>query len=82
MIYIFFQGTQSAWNKFIKSAVKAAAFFIGMAVGAKSEIPKVGQAMTNILKSITGGRVLFFYRFLRKSAEIIGYLVLFETVSY
>ena len=29
-----------------------------MAVGAKTKNPKVGQATTNILKSIPGGRVL------------------------
>ena len=53
-----FKGTQTAWNKFLKPAVNVAAPFIGMAVGAKTKNPKVAAATTNILKSISGGRVL------------------------
>ena len=54
----FFRGTQSAWNKFSKPAVNVAVPFIGMAVSAKTKNPKVGQATTNILKSISGGKNL------------------------
>ena len=53
-----FKGTQTAWNKFIKPALNATAPFIGMAVTAKTKNPKVGQATTNILKSISGGKIL------------------------
>ena len=53
-----FRGTQTAWKKFRKSAVNKAAPFIGMAVSAKTKNPKVGQATTNILKSISGGKIL------------------------
>ena len=53
-----FKGTQTAWNKILKPAFNATAPFIGMAVSAKTKNPKVGQATTNILKSISGGRVL------------------------
>ena len=53
-----FRGTQTAWNKFLKPAVKASAPFIGMAVSAKTKHPKVGQATTIILKSISGGKNL------------------------
>ena len=53
-----FKGTQTAWNKFLKPAVNVAAPFIGMAVSAKTKNPKVGQATTNILRSISGGRIL------------------------
>ena len=53
-----FKGSQTAWNKFLKPAVNVAAPFIGMAVGAKIKNPKVAQATTNNLKSISGGRVL------------------------
>ena len=53
-----FRGTQSAWNKFLKPAVNVAAPFIAMAVSAKTKNPNVGQAMTNILKNISGGNVL------------------------
>ena len=53
-----FKGSQIAWNKFLKPAVNIAAPFIGMAVGAKTENPKVAAATTNILKSISGGKIL------------------------
>ena len=53
-----FKGSQTAWNKFLKPAINATAPFIGMAVSAKTKNPKVGQATTNILKSISGGKIL------------------------
>ena len=53
-----FKGTQTAWNKFLKPAVKVAAPFIGMVVSAKTKNPRVGQATTNILESISGGKIL------------------------
>ena len=53
-----FKGSQTAWNKFLKPAVNIAAPFIGMAVGAKTKNPKVAAATTNILKSISGGKIL------------------------
>ena len=53
-----FKGTQTAWNKILKPAVTVAAPFIGMAVNAKTKNPKVGQATTNVLKSISGGKIL------------------------
>ena len=52
------KGTQTAWNKFLKPAVNVAAPFIGMAVSAKTKKPKLGQATTNTLKSISGGQIL------------------------
>ena len=53
-----FKGSQKAWNKFLKPAVNVAAPFIGMAVSAKTKNLKVGQATTNIIKSISGGKIL------------------------
>ena len=53
-----FRGTQTAWNKFLKPTIIATAPFLGMAVSAKTKNPKVGQATTNILKSISGGKIL------------------------
>ena len=53
-----FRETQTAWNKFLKPAINATAPFIRMAVSAKTKSPKVGQATTNILKSISGGKIL------------------------
>ena len=53
-----FRGTQTAWRKFLKPAINATAPFNGMAVSAKTKNPKVGAATTNILKSLTGGKIL------------------------
>ena len=53
-----FEGSEKMWNKFLKPAVNVAAPFIGMAVRAKTRNPKVGQATTKILKSISGGKIL------------------------
>ena len=53
-----FKGTQTAWNKFLKPAINATIPFISMAVSAKAKNPKVGQATTIILKSISGGKIL------------------------
>ena len=52
------KGTQTALNKFLKPAVNVVAPFIGMAVGAKTKNPKVAAATTNILKSISGSKIL------------------------
>ena len=52
-----FKRTQTAGNKFLKPAVNVAAPFIGMAVSAKTKNPKVGQATSNVLKSISGGKI-------------------------
>ena len=53
-----FKGSQTAWNKFLKPTINTLAPVIGMAVGAKSKNAKVGAATTNILKSLTGGKIL------------------------
>ena len=52
------RGTQTAWNKFLRLAVNVAAPFIGMAVSVRTKNPKVGQATTNKLKSMSGGKNL------------------------
>ena len=53
-----FRGTQISWNKFLKPAVNVAAPFIEMALGAKTKNPKTAAATTNILQSISGGKIL------------------------
>ena len=53
-----FKGSQIAWSMFLKPMIKTLAPVIGRAVGAKSKNPKVGAATTNILKSLTGGKIL------------------------
>ena len=53
-----FKGSQTAWSKFLKPAINTLATVIGMAVGAKSKNKQVGAATTNLLKSLTGGKIL------------------------
>ena len=53
-----FRGTKTAWDKFLKPALNMASPYIGMAVSAKTKNPKIGQATTNVLKSISGGKIL------------------------
>ena len=53
-----FKGTQKAFDKFLKPVINTTAPFIGMAISAKIKNPKIGQATTNISKSLTGGKVL------------------------
>ena len=54
----FSKGSQTAWNKFLKPTINTLAPVIGMAVGAWSKNAKVGAATTNVLKSLTGGKIL------------------------
>ena len=61
-----FKGSQTAGNKFLKPAVNTLAPVIGMALGAKTKNPKVAQATTNILKSISGGKIFVTDRHARK----------------
>ena len=53
-----FKGTQTVWNKILKPALNMSSPYIGMAVSAKTKNPKIGQATANILKSISGGKIL------------------------
>ena len=50
------KGTKTAWDKFLKPALNMASPFIGTAVSARTKILKIGQAATNISKSISGGK--------------------------
>ena len=54
----FFKGTDKALIEFLESTVKIAALFIGMALGAKSKIVKLGKLREDNLKSLSGGWVL------------------------
>ena len=53
-----FQRNTNCWNNFLKLAFRAKAPFIGMAVSAKTKTPKIGQATANVLRHISGGKVL------------------------
>ena len=56
--YKVLKGTQTAWNEFLEPAINATAPFIRTAVSARTKNPRFGQATTNILKSISGGKIL------------------------
>ena len=53
-----FERFQFAWNKFLKPALNNASPYNGLPVNAKTKNLKVGQATTNILNSITGGKIV------------------------
>ena len=53
-----FQGSQRMWNSFLMPTLNTLAPVIGMAVGAKSKNPQIGQTTANILKNISGGKTL------------------------
>ena len=50
--------TNRCGKNFLKPAINATVPVIGPALAAKAESPAVGEAKTNILKSITGGTIL------------------------
>ena len=52
------QGSQTAWIKVLKPTINTLAPVIVMAVGAKSKNKQAGAATTNILKSLTGDKML------------------------
>ena len=53
-----FEGSQTAWNNFLKPTINTLSPVVAMAVGAKSKNPQVGAATTNLLKSVSGGKIL------------------------
>ena len=54
-----FKRSQTAWIKFLKPAINITARFIGVAVSAKTENAKVGQTTTNILNTVSDGKILW-----------------------
>ena len=53
-----FKGTKKAWDSFIKPGLKMATPLISAAVAAKTKNPQSAQITNNILKSLTGGKIL------------------------
>ena len=53
-----FKGSKTAWNKFLKPALKIATPTISAGVAANTKNPQSAQITSNILKSITGGKIL------------------------
>ena len=52
------KGTKSVWKGLPTPALNVVSPYIGMPVGAKTKHPKTGEAVSNNLKSISGGKVL------------------------
>ena len=53
-----FRGTKKALDSFIKPGLKMATLLISVAVAAKTKNPQSAQITINILKSLTGGKIL------------------------
>ena len=53
-----FKGSQTAWNKFLKPALKITFLIVSASVAAKTKNPQSAQITNNILKSLTGGKIL------------------------
>ena len=53
-----FKGSQTASNKFLKPALKIATPIISAGVAMKTKNPQSAQVTSNILKSLTGGKIL------------------------
>ena len=52
-----FKVSQTAWNKFLKIALKIATPFFSAGVAAKTKKPQSAQITSNILKSLRGGKI-------------------------
>ena len=53
-----FKGSQTAWNNFLKPALKIATPIISAGVAMKTKNPQSAQVASNMLKSLTGGKIL------------------------
>ena len=52
-----FEGSQTAWNKCLKPALKIATLIISAGVAAETKNPQSAQVTNSILKSLTGGKI-------------------------
>ena len=53
-----FRGTKKAWDSFIKPGLQIATPLISAAVAANTKNPQSAPITNNILKSLTGGKLL------------------------
>ena len=53
-----FKSSQTAWNRFLKPALNIASPYIGMAVSSKTKNTQNGKTTRDILKIISGGKIL------------------------
>ena len=51
-----FEGCQTAWDKFLKPALKIATPIILASVAMKTKNPQSAQVTSNIIESLTGGK--------------------------
>ena len=52
------EGNDKPWTKLLKPAVNIASPYIGMAVSARTKNPQIGKATSDILKSMSAGKIL------------------------
>ena len=57
-LHEIFRGTKKAWDSFIKPGLKMATPLISAAVAAETKNPQSAQITNNVLKSLTGGKIL------------------------
>ena len=55
-----FKGSQTAWKKFLKPELKIATTIISAGVAMKTKNPQSAERTSNILNSLTGGKILSF----------------------
>ena len=53
-----FEGSQTAWNKFLKPALKVATPIISAGVALKTKNPQSAPVTSNVLKALTDGKIL------------------------
>ena len=53
-----FRGTKKAWDSFVKPGLKMAKLLISAVVAEKSKNPYSAQLTNNIIKSLTGGKII------------------------
>ena len=53
----FFTGTQTAGNDFLKPGLKMATPLVSAAIAAKTNNPQSAQLTSNIIKSLTSGKI-------------------------
>ena len=58
VLQTIFRGTKKAWDSFIEAGSKMTTTLISAAVAAKTKNPQLAQITNNIMKSLTGGKIL------------------------
>ena len=57
-VKVFFEGTETMGNKFVEPGLKKASPLTPAGVLAKTKTPQVGEITSNILKSLSDGKIL------------------------